>query len=334
MLQRSIAFAALALATAAPALANGTPVRVTVTGTVEYNLVSAPPLGNFDDNDPVELSFLVYSGDFVNSPSFPVRGYRIDRTSFELKSGGDTLALQSPWPAGMEAYFSIRNNDPGVDGFMVTRTVASPGGVPLNQNGGFGPLNHDFYVTYGGSTLASLDILAAVGTYDFTGLTVFNWTVDDGPSNPTGMLFEKIVIEALPAGPTNYCTAKLNSQGCTPTLAGDAGLPSVSAGPWNVTGTNLINNKPGIFIWGHERMSLPFQNGFLCVAAPFLRTPGQFSGGNPGADDCSGTMTLDLTTALVGAFAPTMITLQAWQRDVVDPFGSGLTDAIEVLLCP
>lgn len=334
MLHRSIAFAALALASAAPALANGTPVRVTVTGTVEYNLVSAPPLGNADDGDPVELSFLVYSGDFVDSPSFPVRGYRIDRTSFRLEAGSATLALQSPWPAAEELYFSIRDDDPAVDGFMVTRNVASPTGSPLNQNGGFGPLVNDFYVTYGGSTLSSLDILAAVGTYDFTGLTVFNWTVDDGPVNPTGFLFEKLAIEALPAGPTNYCTAKLNSQGCTPTLAGDAGLPSVSAGPWHATATNLINNKPGIFIWGHERMSLPFQNGWLCVAAPFLRTPGQFSGGNLGGDDCSGTMTLDLTTDLRSAVAPTMITLQAWQRDVADPFGSGLTDAIEVLLCP
>jgi hypothetical protein len=29
-----------------------------------------------------------------------------------------------------------------------------------------------------------------------------------------------------------------------------------------------------------------------------------------------------------------MVTVQAWQRDVADPFGSGLTDAIEVLLAP
>ena len=72
------------LVLAAPAFANGTPVRVTITGKVEYNLVAAPPLGNAHDVDPAKLSFLVYSGDFVNSPSFPVRGYRIDRTSFEL----------------------------------------------------------------------------------------------------------------------------------------------------------------------------------------------------------------------------------------------------------
>ena len=101
-----------------------------------------------------------------------------------------------------------------------------------------------------------------------------------------------------------------------------------------MTATNLLNNKPGIFIWGHARWDLPFQNGFLCVAPPFLRTPGQFSGGNPPPDDCSGTMVLDLVSTVPAELAPAMITLQAWQRDVDDPFGSGLTDAIEVVFCP
>lgn len=334
MFQQSLVLAALATALAAPAFANGTPVRVTITGKVEYNLVAAPPLGDANDDDPAKLSFLVYSGDFVNSPSFPVRGYRIDRTSFELELGSATLALQSPWPAGQQAFFSIRDNDPAVDGFMVTRTVDFPTGVPLDQNGGFGPFSHDWYVTYGGSTLSSLDILGALGTYDFTGLTVFNWTIDDGPSNPTGMIFEQLTIEALSPGPSAYCTAKTNTQGCTPTLSTDPGLPLASGPAWNVIATNLINQKPGIFIWGHAQMSLPFQNGFLCVAPPFLRTPGQFSGGNPPPDDCSGTMALNLVATVPAALAPTMVTVQAWQRDVADPFGSGLSNGIEVLFAP
>lgn len=334
MSHRLLARAAFAALSCAPVLANGTPVRVTVTGTVEYNAVVAPPLGNAGVDDPAELSFLVFSGDFVDSPNFPVRGYRIDRTSFELRLGSATLHLQTPYPAGQEAYFSIRDNDPAVDGFLVTRFVDSPGGVPLDQSGGFGPFSNDFYVTYGGSTLSSLDILGALGTYDFTGLTVFNWTVDDGPFNPTGMLFEKLVIEALPTGPTNYCTAKTNSQGCTPLLVPDAGLPQASGGPWNVTATNLLNQKPGIFIWGHATWDLPFQGGFLCVGAPFARTPLQFSGGNPPPDDCSGSMALDLVATVPAALAPTLITVQAWQRDQLDPFGSGLSDAIEVAFTP
>lgn len=333
-MHRSIAAAACLLALPALASASGTPVRVTITGKVEYNAVVAPPLGNADPDDPAKLTFLVYSGDFVNSANFPVRGYRIDRTSFRLELGSAVLALQSPWPAGQQAYFSLRDNDPAVDGFLITRTVDFPTGVPLNQNGAFGPFVQDWYVTYGGGLLSSLDILNALGTYDFTGLTVFNWTIDDGPANPTGMIFETLTLEALPSGPTVYCTAKLNSQGCTPALSTDAGLPLASGPAWNVIASNLINQKPGIFIWGHARASVPFQNGFLCVAPPFLRTPGQSSGGNPPPDDCSGAMTLNLVATVPAALAPTMVTVQAWQRDVADPFGSGLTDAVEVLFAP
>ena len=186
MCHRALAALACVALTSTPALANGTPVRVTITGTVEYNAVTAPPLGNADVDDPVTLSFLVFSGDFVDSPNFPVRGYRVDRTSFKLQLGSAVVPLQSPWLAGQEAHFSIRNNDPAVDGFMLTRIVDAPNGVPLDQDGNFGPFVQDFYVTYGGSTLASLDILGALGTYDFSGLSVFNWTIDDGPFNPTG----------------------------------------------------------------------------------------------------------------------------------------------------
>ena len=65
-----------------------------------------------------------------------------------------------------------------------------------------------------------------------------------------------------------------------------------------------------------------------------MRTAGQSSGGNPPPDDCSGTMTLDLVSAVPAALAPTLVTLQAWQRDMLDPFGSGLSDGIEVAYCP
>jgi hypothetical protein len=41
-----------------------------------------------------------------------------------------------------------------------------------------------------------LDILDALGTYDFTGLSVFNWTIDDGPFQPVGLLFSQLTIES------------------------------------------------------------------------------------------------------------------------------------------
>lgn len=329
-----LATALAAFALSVPAAANGTPVRVTINGVVEFNLINPPPLGNVNKDDLAKLSFLVYSGDFVNSASFPTRGYRIDKNSFSLVMGSTTMKLQNPFPAGETPYFVLRDNDPAVDGFMVSTNVDSPSGVPINQNGNFGAFRNNFYVTYGGSTLSSLDILGALGSYDFTGLSVFNWTVSDGPFDPLGLIFSDMLIEAVPAGPTVYCTGKLNTQGCTPSMSSDAGLPLLSSGPWNVYTDNLINNSVGIYIWGYAQGSMPFQNGTMCIGGPLTRTPGQGSGGNPPPADCSGTMSLDLTTTIPASVVPAIVTVQAWQRDVTDPFGSGLSNGIEVLVCP
>ena len=69
--------------------------------------------------------------------------------------------------------------------------------MPISQTGIFGQFNNNYSVTYTGDTLPSLDILDALGTYDFTGLTVFNWTIDDGPFNAMGIIFEQMTIEPL-----------------------------------------------------------------------------------------------------------------------------------------
>jgi hypothetical protein len=189
-------------------------------------------------------------------------------------------------------------------------------------------------VTYAQTTLPSLDILDALGTYDYTGLQVFNWTIDDGPVNPLGIVFTDMLIETLPTGPTVYCQGKLNTQGCTPSLASDAGLPSLSGGPWNVTATSLLNNKTGIFFYGFGQNNVPFQGGTLCVQPPVTRTPVQNSGGNPPPDDCSGQMVLDLTLTIPAALVPEFVDVQAWARDPADVFGSSLSNALEVLVCP
>ena len=80
-------------------------------------------------------------------------------------------------------------------------------------------------------------------------------------------------------------------------LPSPAGFASLSGGPWNVTASNLLNNKPGIFFYGFSAANTPFQGGTLCVQPPLTRTPAQNSGGNPPPDDCSGTMVLDLAMA-------------------------------------
>ncbi len=41
---------------------------------------------------------------------------------------------------------------------------------------------------------SSFDVVDAVGTYDFTQLTVFGWTLDDGPFSPMLILFQQMTI--------------------------------------------------------------------------------------------------------------------------------------------
>ena len=191
-----VTIALLSIAIMLPAQA-GTLVMVTATGQVEFNQIGAPPLGDVNPGDPAVMTFIVDSDVFMDSASFPTRGYDIDQASFVLDFGSVLLGLQDPFPAGQTPYFVIRDNDPAVDGFFVATSVDFPIGVPIDQTGIFGQFLNNYSVTYTGDTLPSLDILDALGTYDFDGLTVFNWTVDDGPFNAMGIVFEQMTIEAV-----------------------------------------------------------------------------------------------------------------------------------------
>lgn len=329
-----LATAALLAGPSSLAAAQGIPLTVTVTGKVEFNQINKPPLNAVVQDDVAELTFTIDSSLFQNSTSFPTRGYVIDQASFQLTLGSTTVGLQSPFPPGMEAYFVLRDNDPAVDGFFVATNVDFPVGVPIAPVGAFGQFFNNFSVTYGPTELSSLDVVDAIGTYAFVGLQVYNWTIDDGPFNALGIIFEQMKIECQPQAPTFYCQGKQNSQGCTPTLSTDPGSPSMTGGPWFIHASDVINNKNGIFIYGFGRSNQPFQGGTLCVASPITRTGAQFSGGNPPPDDCSGTMSLDLVGTLPAGLVPTWVDVQLWSRDKADAFGSSLSNAVEVLVCP
>lgn len=188
---------ALALACSLSTLAAGEVVEVTILGTVEFNQITTPPLGDVSVDDPARLTFLVDSESFVDNATFPTRGYDLDPASFSLVLGSETLGLQDPFPAGQTPYFVLRNDDPAVDGFFLSTDLDGPIGLPIEQAGIFDPFRNNVSVTYGGGTLGSLDILDALGTYDLTGLTVFNWTIDDGPFQPLGILFAELSIARL-----------------------------------------------------------------------------------------------------------------------------------------
>jgi len=173
MLRKScVAIAAIALG---GGVAQAEIVTVTVTGDVVFNGIANPPLSGVTAADTVEMSFEVDSNVFVDGIPGDVRSYPIDQSSFSLRysPSGVTVGLANPFPAGQTPYFSLVDGFPVSDGFFVSTSTSSPGGVPLSQS----PVQANLDLGYEGSTLSSLNILDAVGTYGFGGLTRFSFTL-------------------------------------------------------------------------------------------------------------------------------------------------------------
>ena len=135
--------------------------------------------------------------------------------------------------------------------------------------------------------------------------------------------------------PIVYCTAQVNSQGCTPAIA-TTNSPSIAAGDFSVDASNILNNKQGILFWGLAADAQPFAGGTKCVANPVRRTPLQTSGGNAVGVDCSGNFSYTFTTSYLnskGLTAGQTIYAQYWSRDNVQTATTNLTDAVEFTLC-
>ena len=173
----TLSVALVAIATLASAPLQAAIIDVTVTGRVSSNGIGDAPLSGVNVGDDVELSFTVDSNNFVDGISGDTRGYVIDEASFSLAF--DTPVVQgllNPFHPGQTPYFTMVDGFPVSDGFLVSTSPVSTGGVPLAQP----PYHLGLDLGYTGDTLGSLDILDAVGVYDFTGLTSFHfelWTV-------------------------------------------------------------------------------------------------------------------------------------------------------------
>ena len=195
-MKRFAMFVAVAAIVVLPGLAQADIVEVTVAGSVAFNGISDAPLSTVGGGDFVVVSFKVDSDIFVDGVPGDVRGYEIDQSSFSIAFDTPlTMGLLAPFPAGETPYFGVVDGFPVSDGFFVSTSFVSEGGVPLEQE----PFNFNHSLGYVGETLDSLDILDAVGTYDFDGLTRFGlnlWAIF--PDNVAmEMEFQQMTIEVV-----------------------------------------------------------------------------------------------------------------------------------------
>jgi hypothetical protein len=190
--------------------------------------------------------------------------------------------------------------------------------------------------------------------------TLFEWDLSTLSTNVTdyqlrfdaaspSMSLDALILDVQYAPePVVYCTAKTNSLGCTPSIAG-FGRPSASAASgFVIESTQMRNNKVGVLLYSNGgRAATPFSGGILCVGGAIRRVNGLASGGTPlPANDCSGVFSVDLnafrTGILGGNPSPflsvigTTVNSQFWGRDpgFAAPFNAQLSDGLEHIVGP
>ncbi len=129
-----------------------------------------------------------------------------------------------------------------------------------------------------------------------------------------------------PPAPTTYCTAKVNSLGCVPVIAATGFSSASGTGAFNVSTTQVINNKPGLFIYTNGgQASAPLSGGLRCIGLPIKRGIPLNSGGNIPPNDCSGAYSMDFNLFAIGGLGGgpalfltvqgTVVNTQSWGRD-------------------
>lgn len=133
--------------------------------------------------------------------------------------------------------------------------------------------------------------------------------------------------------PATYCTAKINSAGCTPRM-GFAGAPSVWIGarPMTALAHDVVNQTSGLLTWGFVPDATPFAGGLRCVGGS-ARVVLPSSRGSSVGVDCSGSFAFAFSDAYLAAHGlgpGHELFVQCFYLDPTHPDGTGvgLTDAL------
>lgn len=199
-------------------------------------------------------------------------------------------------------------------------------------------------IGYGPTNVHTPALVRSASGHDFH-LRATSPCIDAGnplsPLDPDGSRADigPVPFDALYAPFDIYCTAKVNSLGCTPSVEAD-GVASLSSDePFTISCTNELNNRSGHLFYGFAPHGVAYQGGYLCVHPPTSRTSPMSSGGTPTGDDCSGVYSIDFNAVIQAGgdprFGPGVeVFAQFWSRDPSANFTSNRSNAVRFTLAP
>lgn len=356
-----------AAALAGAAQAQGLPVDLSSWTVIQYELNSQPDAswdlqpGNTAVLQSVNSDASLYLSDF-DATGQEIRGtWRVD-TGSDDDFMGFVFGYQDP---GHYYLFDWKQSSQSFSGqFAEVGMTLKAVDLPPGQD----PTVDDLWPSTSGANVTVLEhntvpwvdfvdyefVLSFVpGTIEITvleGTTVLeNWVVSDSTytSGKFGfynysqgdVLYQGFTQQSVL---TLYCTAKTNSQNCTPVLA-VTGAPGFSEpGSFDIAASMLINRKNAVLFYGlNGRATLPYLGGTLCVEGPLTPAVIANTGGSASGIDCTGSLSLDFNALVQGGGAPLvlpgdLVNAQILYRDPTHPDGTGggLTEAVEFVVLP
>ena len=230
--------------------------------------------------------------------------------AFDLAfSGGALTPLVPPSQGPLQEFVSPRgfNNPEGFGGTVRGGDLLQVGGAMNTIANTFAPVPSGTVVTgvgNGGGPLVlatgTLTAPQALGSYsvDVSGVFANALEAQDPAgfwrvSAVEGLAPRSLSIVVVDCLAQPYCTAKVNSAGCTADIV-PSGMASVSgATTLTLQLDNVINRQFGLFIWSNAEAQTPLYGGTLCVAQPFGRSlePTRSGGVGPAGMNCNGSFT-------------------------------------------
>lgn len=150
-----------------------------------------------------------------------------------------------------------------------------------------------------------------------------------------------VFVHELPAVPlpTSFCTAKINSLGCAPTIVW-SGVPSASAGSGFIIGAQqVLPDMSGALRYSSQGNAHPWQGGLICTAAGNPGRTWPQTASSSGAPPCTGEYAFDFNQFIASGANPSLIAgqrifVQYYMRDPGSPGGYGFSNGLDFTILP